>query len=402
MRGVLGVIAVLVGLEAPAAAQFPPITDRDYGIDLYQGGALGNLRIVGMGGAAVAIAEGSAGTLSNPAAPAVRPATSTDSWDWDWHLDYLSSVRSADWDNNGEAGGEGTGVGAITFGVAGMLGDWGLSLVGLTQTIDFRAIDPMTMEEHTLRASAIQGKLALARAFWQEQITVGLALRIGTFEFRDPASPVGDRQVFQVTGGSFEAGGIWRPWRKDLRVGAAIALPVSGRDPTINTDPTSCPSAQDCYGYILPERIEVPWQITLGAAWRFSPTEWNQWVGGYWRDEKALLVAADVVMTGWSPDAYGLEAFADRQLQRSGKHVVYSIRGGAEYEWVPGRLRVRAGSYWEPGRFEGVSGRIHGTFGLDVRVFQFNLWGWHRGRLSMTGDIASRYTNIGVSVGFWH
>jgi hypothetical protein len=163
----------------------------------------------------------------------------------------------------------------------------------------------------------------------------------------------------------------------------------------------------DCYGYVLPERVEVPWQVTVGAAYRFAPTEWNQWVGGHWRDERSLTIATDVVITGASPDAFGLEKFADQKLQRSGRDIVYSIRGGAEYEWLPGRLRVRLGSYWEPGRFlDGgggeVAGRIHGTFGVEVRALQFDLWGPRRGRISLTGDLASRYTNIGASIGFWH
>ena len=89
-------------------------------------------------------------------------------------------------------------------------------------------------------------------------------------------------------------------------------------------------------------------------------------------------------------------------LERSGTHTSVSVRGGAEYEWVPGRLRVRAGSYWEPGRFDGVSGRLHGTFGIEARVLQFWLFGQRRGRITLTGDVASGYKNLGLSIGFWH
>ena len=48
---------------------------------------------------------------------------------------------------------------------------------------------------------------------------------------------------------------------------------------------------------------------------------------------------------------------------------------GASFEALPGRLRVRGGGYWEPGRFEGVGGRGHATFGLDLRVLEFRLFG---------------------------
>jgi hypothetical protein len=404
--GILAVLAV-AALRAPAAADYPTITDSDYAIDLYTGGAIGNSRIVGMGGAAVATAEGSAGALTNPAAPAVRAATSTDSWDWDWHIDYLSSVKASDWDNNGDAGGSGSGVGSITGGLSFVVGDWGIAGTITEQTTDFRIVDddPATpeVETHPAQAAAIQGKLALARALWHEQITLGLGIRFGTFEVRDTANALGDKRLFQVTGGSLESGVVWRPWLGNFRVGGAIGLPIKGKDVTVGN---GCTLA-DCYGYILPERVEVPWQVTVGAAYRFAPTAWNQWVGGYWRDERSLTIAADVVITGASPDAYGLEAFADQKLQRSGRDTVISIRGGAEYEWLPGRLRVRIGSYWEPGRFLDdtggeVGGRLHGTFGIEVRWLQFELWGKHRGRISLTGDLAARYTNVGASIGFWH
>src|SRR5688572_10187755 len=98
---------LLTALASPAAAQevdltaLPDITDRDYALDLYQGSVLGSGRIVGMGGASVATAEGSAGMLANASAPAVRPATSTDPWDWDWHVDWLNPEIGSDYDNNG-------------------------------------------------------------------------------------------------------------------------------------------------------------------------------------------------------------------------------------------------------------------------------------------------------------
>ena len=392
MRAGPFVILLVMATAGPAAAQpFPTVTDRDYAIDLYTGVALGNGRIVAMGGAAVAYAEGSAGTIVNAAAPAVRPATSTDSWDWDFHFDYLSSVKASDWDNNGIEGGEGSGVVLFTFGLAGMWQDWGLAVVLNQQSID------LSGASSGLQAQVLQGKLALARSFLGEAITVGLGVRIGQFSVQN-----GTQDQFQIAGSSLEAGALWRPYLGDLRIGATFALPVTGTDVTSpGCDPMSC------NGYILPERVEAPWQIAVGGAYRFGPTRWNQWVGGNWRDEPSLTLAADVLITGSSPDAFGLEAFAEHQLQRSGRDVVYGFRAGAEYEWLPGRLRVRAGSYWEPGRFldetgDQVGGRIHATFGLDVRVLQFDLWGKRRGRISATGDLASQYANIGASIGFWH
>jgi hypothetical protein len=122
-----------------------------------------------------------------------------------------------------------------------------------------------------------------------------------------------------------------------------------------------------------------------------------------YRDERSVLLAADLVITGAVPDGYGLEKFGEKELQPSGRSAVVSLRAGAEYEALPGRLRVRGGSYWEPSRFADASGRLHGTLGVEVSLFQFRVWRWtYRVRISGTGDLAPRYFNVGASIGFWH
>ncbi|MEM9491967.1 MAG: hypothetical protein AAGC55_22670, partial [Myxococcota bacterium] len=58
----LSALVILAALTpARAQGQLEPITDRDYAIDLYQGWVFGSGRIVGMGGAQVALAQGSSG-----------------------------------------------------------------------------------------------------------------------------------------------------------------------------------------------------------------------------------------------------------------------------------------------------------------------------------------------------
>lgn len=59
----LGVLSLFAG--GARAQALEPLKTRDYTIDLYQGAALGSLRVVGMGGTAVATAEGSAGAIAN-------------------------------------------------------------------------------------------------------------------------------------------------------------------------------------------------------------------------------------------------------------------------------------------------------------------------------------------------
>ncbi len=385
----LAIAAAGAGVGAPGvvAADTPvPITHRDWTLDLYRGAALGSVRIVGMGGVQLAIAEGSAGTLGNPASPAVRKATSTGWWDWDFHLDAMEAVYASDFDNNGLVD-DGRTSRTGTAGLAGMYYGWGTALVVSTQRE--RLADAMGGE---LSAIATVGKFAVANTFGDETWTVGAAVRVGTLSLTQL------QPLFSITGTGLEAGALYRPHRDDLRVGATVALPVTGR----TVDVAAC-DPLDCEGHILPARVAVPWELAAGVAWRFGPTRWNQFVGGKFRDERSLLVAADLRVIGTVGDGMGLEAFGRDQWQRSGRHVSIGANLGAEWEALPGRLRLRGGTYWEPGRISQVSGRPHLTAGVEVGFFTFRFW-WnkkYRLRIGITGDFAPRFGNAGLSFGFW-
>jgi hypothetical protein len=389
VRARSGLAAVLVlGVTAGgASAEEPvPITDRDWALDLYRGAALGSVRIVGMGGVQVALAEGSAGTLGNPAAAATRKATSTGWWDWDWHLDAMEAVYASDFDNNGLVD-DGRSSTTGSFGLAGMYYSWGAAVAVSTQRERLTAAGG-----GELSAIATVAKFAVANTFGDETWTAGAAIRAGTFTLD------GARPLFSITGAGLEGGALYKPYGEDLRVGATLALPVTGR----NVDVAACDPLA-CEGHILPERVAVPWELAVGAAWRFAPTRWNQFVGGKFRDERGLIVAADLRLVGAVADGMGLEAFSQDLWQRSGRHVSFGANVGAEWEALPGRLRVRGGTYWEPGRFADVRGRPHVTAGVEVGFFTFRFW-WnkkYRLRLGVTGDFAPRFGNAGVSFGFW-
>lgn len=379
---------VLMVMAPAAAAEDPvPITHRDWALDLYRGAALGSVRIVGMGGVQVALAEGSAGTLGNPAAPAVRKATSTGWWDWDWHVDAMEAVYASDFDNNGLVD-DGRTSTTGSAGLAGMYYSWGAAIVVSTQR---ERMTSTSGEE--LSAIATVAKLAVANTFGDETWTAGLALRGGTLALAQM------RNLFTISGAGLEGGVLYKPYGDDLRVGATVALPVTGEAVEVENgcDPL------DCEGHILPERVTVPWELAAGVAWRFGPTRWNQFVGGKFRDERALILAADVRLVGAVAEGMGLEAFSRDLLQRSGRHLSFGANVGTEWEALPGRLRLRGGTYWEPGRFADVRGRPHITAGVEVGFFTFRFW-WnkkYRLRLGLTGDFAPRFGNAGLSFGFW-
>jgi hypothetical protein len=370
-------------LASTGTAAADPITNRDYAIDFYDGVAIGNTAWVGMGGAGAANIVGTAGTLINPSAPAVRLTTDTDDWSWDYHVDILTGKLSTDYDNNGIVA-EDAGASLITVGLGGRYHDWAAAVTFTGQTAPVDA---------TLQAEGIRFRYVIAKYFPSRDIAVGVGAQTVAFN----VGPEMDEELFSITGTGLIAGITYVPRMRNFRFAGGIESRILGADVVVDgCDP------MNCMGYILPSKVTSPARGVIGFAYRFAPTEWNQLVGGVFRDERALTLTTDLLITGNSPDAYGIEAFAMQELQRSGKDFAISLRGGAEYEWLPGRFRVRAGSYWEPSRFEGVSGRLHVTFGVELRVFEFHLWGRRRGRLSFTGDIAERYRNVAASIGFWH
>jgi hypothetical protein len=387
------------GLIGRAEAEPPtsPITNSNYSIELYDGVALGNTAVVGMGGATVGLAIGTSGTLFNPSAPAVRPTTDKDWWSWDYHIDYLNAALSSDYDNNGFTRSDG-GNAVITGGFGLRFHDWAGAITLTQQNAPVSDAFVMTPNDPMvpLDASVLRIQLALARWFDRIDTAIGISATSAIFGLAPDCAGEGCDALFNVAGGGLELGATWVPRQQSFRVGATLASPIAGGEVT-GCDP------MDCVGWVLPEKIVSPWRLAVGGAYRFAPTAWNQLVPGYFRDEKSVTVTADMIVTGSSENAFGLEAFGQHELQRSGRHSSFGVRAGAEYEWVPGRFRVRGGSYWEPGRFVGVSGRLHVTFGIEVRVFEFWFWGsMRRGRISLTSDLAQRYSNGGLSVGFWH
>jgi hypothetical protein len=373
----------LLGWAGRARAQFPSVTDRDYALDIYQGPVLNSARTLGMGGASIGAGEWAAGMSANAAAPAVRHTTSNDKWDWDWNLDAMNpDVRSSDFDNNGVASPTVQSAQVATGALVGNYRQWAL---GYSYSFQRYSV---TVPDGTRTAQFQVGKLALARSLLDSRLTVGLGANSGDVDIAGA----------KISGGSLAAGALLRPAGRSLRVGISGGLPIIGG----KVDAAAC-DPLNCAGYILPGQIRVPWEVGIGFAWRWAPTPWNQQVFSRWRDERAVIVAADLLVTGPVTNGFGVEAFLEKMLQPSGRTAAVSLRMGAEYEWLPGRLRVRAGTYWEPARFEGVVGRQHITLGAEARFWQFTVFGWsYRMRASLTADGARQYGNVGASLGFWH
>src|SRR5687767_9664108 len=106
IRSVAAASFALLAVEGRALAQ-PASTTEDFTVDAAQGPVTGSTRVIGLGGAFVAVAEGGDGVAVNPASVAVRLPYSWNRWDsgfsidfaigaWLPHTDYLNRPPSED------------------------------------------------------------------------------------------------------------------------------------------------------------------------------------------------------------------------------------------------------------------------------------------------------------------
>jgi hypothetical protein len=123
-----------------------------------------------------------------------------------------------------------------------------------------------------------------------------------------------------------------------------------------------------------------------------------------WPRPRILLVASALV-TGTSTGAVALEGFINQTIESVGQRVTVSPRFGIEAEPVQNWLVARVGSYVEPSRFPGVDARQHFTFGGDLKLLPWDMFGVTPGqvwRVSAVIDVAPRYVDWGISFGAWH
>jgi hypothetical protein len=119
-----------------------------------------------------------------------------------------------------------------------------------------------------------------------------------------------------------------------------------------------------------------------------------------------VQVSVSMLISGPVSDAVGVESLVSQTVNRSGQRTVLSPRLGIESGVIPKYLKVRAGTYFEPTRFDGSEMRVHATAGLDIKLLRWNVFGlWpddYIWRLGLGADIASRYATWGLTIGGWY
>lgn len=452
LSGLLALVAVAPRTAfagGPLGPQGAPIQTSGYSLDLFQGPVLASSRVTAMGGAYAGLAEGAEGIPSNAAAASQRYPYSTTRTDFEitGSLTFPSSVKNTDFDNNGRVG---FGYRNFVFGTLGgflqhdhfgigsviSLQNYGL---GTPPVIDGASdVRDLTVRIFKIDAVASYG-------FLGDQLHIGGGLRAAIFNAVDTS---GERLLFGTYGIGAQGGVLWRPRDLPFRLGATIRSPVLGSLEATPNVTTNAETGDRLIGrFYLPSGVNLPWEAEWGVAVQLGRRPLNI----PWTDEDSLpaeeveparridpgsrtvaphleppykaarrilrrryrmlprqklLLSFSMLATGPTHGAVGVESMLTQVVDRSGEKASVTMKGGAEFEMLPNRLQLRAGSYMEPTRFRESRARLHGTAGFEVRIIEWSLFGIfpedNSFRIAGAVDLSREYFGWSLGVGSWY
>jgi hypothetical protein len=285
----LSLTAFTARAAGPLGPDDTPIRTSNYGVDLTQTPVLAGTRVTGLAGAYVAIAEGTDGNIQTPVAPAVRTAYSLDHFDYELALGITlpATLTSTDFFNTGRdrtqlSDANQKGFVFVTPALNLVWGRFGLGgTVELQNYSLSREKDTPTAGSDRLSALFTVAHVQAASLFGNDQLAVGVGLRILNLDVTTQGAALGDRALFSSGGAGVELGALFMPNGMPYRIGAAFRSGVStvpdpqspltpnGGDRVVGnlTDPANA--------IWLPDRIEQPWDLNLGLALQIGPRPFN-------------------------------------------------------------------------------------------------------------------------------
>ncbi len=379
-------------LSAPAWAQVPgPV------VELVDGPVVAPANVIGMGGAHIAIAEGAGDLLVNPAAASNRSRYSRGDWfAWDWTLDTFAGGRGIDIDfqNNARAKPAADRFSVVTGGLNMTFGRFGAGLSVRARQLILDVGSPLCTDcGQELSFDTFELGMGVAYAWFDGQGHIGVSLNVPSLNvnIRDTKT-----KLFELVGSGISIGALVRPDGERFRLGARLSTSVGATPKALQ----GAPSVD--IQFARPRRVAVPWTVVVGGAYTLLgdpnlPSCFENSDDCAKMERRYLRAALDVSLVGPSESAIGIDAWVAGDQQRAGESGDIGLRLGVEAEAIADYLRLRLGSYVEPTRFTESKARLHGTFGLDLRLFRF-IWAW---RLTGAVDVAPRYSNVVLSIGFW-
>jgi hypothetical protein len=274
-----------IAVAQPLGPDGSRIVTNQYSVDLSQGPVLASVRVTGLAGAYVAIAEGVDGNAHNPAAPAVRLPYSYDYFDYDlgFGFTFPSSIEGSDFFNSGTRTNlpRSEQSGFVFLDVAANLqfGAWGFGFTTGLQQYSLDRSAGATQQQDTLTAQFGIGHLIAAHAFDDHQLMLGLGTRTTALSIvkLNATGSQGPEEVVTMTSAGFEVGALWRPNEQPFRIGAAFHSSMT---------PDATPDGADEIQYAgtgdelyLPKSVTLPWDVNFGVAVQLGPRPFNpRWV----------------------------------------------------------------------------------------------------------------------------
>ncbi len=271
----------------PLGSNGDAIATSSYSIDLHQGSVLAGNRVMGLAGAYVAIAEDVDGDLQNPAAPAVRPFFSVESFDY-WlglGLTFPTGLQRLDFFNSGsETGFRGFGDEPVFITPALNL-QWDTFGLGVTAELQNYGFETEGIPETDASAATLATVLTTlhfqcANSFMDGQLIAGIGLRYLTMSLEAAPSAEQDaRSLFDTSGFGMEFGVVWRPNLAPYRLGLAFRSSIDTQPSfsrnLLPTDTGDIIVGNNGASLYLPERVSLPWDVNLGAAVQFGKRPLN-------------------------------------------------------------------------------------------------------------------------------
>jgi len=410
MKSALVVAGALLAAPVAWAQDEVPEATRPERLYVNSGVLMGSSRVVALGGAYVGIAEGVAGFNSNLAALAHRSPKLDRDWDVGVTLSWLdlplAKARGKDLDNDGLPD-DAPETLQLLGGVLLQYRNFGLGFslrnyqVGYCNTVH---CDPKDL----LRVSLLQTALAGAVALGRDEFILGLGIYSAQAVFTHQSE---GNWRYGDTGLALDV--LYRPQGRPYRLG------VSVRPEVVGAWRRAAGQVPFLAGRQLYSAVVSPAVLSLGVSWRLgegaerynqlSPAARRQLLEGEHFSEippedtaeglaGRWLISAQADFISRTENAVSVHSFtALTEPTKVGASGMLQPRVGVEHETWPGRLRTRLGAFIEPSPFAEHLPRPHLTGGFELFLFRY----WEDWALTASFDASRRYSNFGISVGFW-
>lgn len=348
----------MLALARGAGAQaLLPYTTRTLSFSGWSTSVHGDIRTVGMGGASTGLADTFIAAVDSPAGLAMSVGIGDIHYASDdisdGHIQSMGAILHTD-----------------SVGLALNLYPWAISAGYLSpyREEDSYALHSLLNNAVGLSVTTRELVLSAARVFWHNRLSVGASLVLGQAVREVDGSRIGagDKSFSSYTAGA--SLGVMAQLPKRLLVATSFGAPLHYAG--------ASPSEQ--LNLALPnfyQSVEVPWRVSAGLG--FIPNR-------FFRADFTLHVLGTTDHTALLRD----------QAAVVGRNVTVQPRLGAAYvfaDYKELKATFFLGTYYESTRVAGTDSRVHGTGGVEARLWIFTT--------GVGVDLASQYRNILFSFG---